>query len=102
MLILQLKLQHPTDSSFATSLMTEFFTNDELTDQSINVLGRSANGYTNKNLKGLDPVKMTSIKRTVLGYVDGSNTVKEEVWKCCIKAKRLTNSIRREMSQTVP
>ena len=86
--ILQLKLQHPTDSSFATSLMTEFFTNDELTDQSINVLGRSANGYTNENLKGLDPVKMTSIKRTVLGYVDGSNKVKEEVWKCCIKAMK--------------
>ena len=92
--------------------MTEFFTNDELTDQSINVLGRSANGYTNENLKGLDPVKMTSIKRTVLGYVDGSNKIKEEVWKCCIKAmnkkmsllkkvKRLTNSIWREISQTV-
>ena len=49
--------------------MKEFFTNDELTDQNLNALGRSANGSKNENLKCLDPVKMKSIKRTVLGYV---------------------------------
>ena len=55
--ILELKLKHPSHTSFATHLMLEFFSNDQLTDENVNVLGRSANGYHNENLKGLDPVK---------------------------------------------
>ena len=56
-----MKLKHPTDSLFATSLIKKPFTNDELTDQNVNALGRSANNYKNENLKGLDPVKMKLI-----------------------------------------
>ena len=71
---------------FATKLLTTFFTHDELTDQTTNVLGRLTYGNNGAKKKALDPVKIDQIKKIVLSYERGDRKVLDQIWKNSVHA----------------
>jgi hypothetical protein len=54
--------------NFATNLMREYFSVEELVNESTNVTGRAPNGVK-ATIRPIDPVRMSLIRNTVLGYV---------------------------------
>ena len=54
--------------NFATNLMLEYFSVEELVNESTNVTGRAPNGVK-ATIRPIDPVRMSLIRSTVLGYV---------------------------------
>ena len=71
--------------NFATNLMLEYFTENELIDKNVNVTGRRANGvYTPIN--PLDNRRIEIIRQTVLTYADQSDGDKKVLWRHCLQA----------------
>ena len=63
---------------FASNLMIEMFSNDELTHLNCNVNGKVSKGneINKENMIALDPVRIGNIRRTVLADVEGNKTIK--------------------------
>ena len=86
--IMQIKLKSSSDRVFATNLMLEFFTTEELVAPNVNVLGRVPRGNegNQENTRSLDVNTVSNIKRLVTSYVEGDRNVKRAVWKNCVTA----------------
>ena len=73
--------------NFAALLMVEYFNMEELVDPNVNVNGRLAKGVKKQPIpKSLDIKRIEIIRRTVLGYADGSQAEKFLIWKKCLTA----------------
>jgi len=70
---MQIKLKSPSHRIFATSLMLEFFTREELVAPNVNVLGRVTKGneWNQENTRSLDTNIISNTKRIVVEYVEG-------------------------------
>jgi len=86
--LIHLKNQSISHRNFAALLLVEFFNENTLNQENVNVLGRVSKGNeTNlKNVVPLDQNLIKNIKRIVLDYVEGSASVKEATWHDCIAA----------------
>jgi hypothetical protein len=86
--MMQVKLKSSSDRVFATNLMLEFFTMEELIAPNVNVLGRVQRGNegNQENTRSLDVNTVSNIKRIVISYVEGDMNVKRAVWKNCVTA----------------
>jgi len=71
--------------NFATNLMLEYYSVEELVNESTNVTGRAPNGVK-ATIRPIDPVRMSLIKNTALGYVNGNENLRKETWHSCISA----------------
>ncbi len=86
--IIHLKNQSVSHRNFAALLLVEFFSEDTLNRENVNVLGRVSKGNEANltNMVSLDQNLIKNIKRLVLDHVEGPTRVKEETWHDCIAA----------------
>ena len=96
--VLQIFRQSSTLSNFATSLMIEYFTREELTREDTNVTGRRTKGMK-EPINGLCLERMELIRQTVLGYAEGSCEDKMKVWIKATKAMSKKMSSMKEYSR---
>ena len=80
--ICNIKDHSNSEGKFAVKLLDKFFSYDELSDPQVNLSGKKSNGSTNET-RPLDPKRINEIKRIVLDFVQGGDTVKKVVWRTC-------------------
>ena len=85
-------------SNFATNLMIEYFTREELVCEDTNVTGRRPKGMK-EPINGLYLERMELIRQTVLGYAEGSCEDKMKVWIKAAKAMSKKMSSMKEYSR---
>ena len=75
-----------SDVNFGVLLLVHFFTEDELTEEFVNVYGRSANGKNSAKMEPLDQEKINTIKRLYFKSVEVPPSQQQQHWQGVVNA----------------